>query len=207
MKNFIALIVSVMLVLLLLLGYSTNVNSELSQNIVRLHVIANSDTKEDQELKLKVRDAILEHSEKDFTQKSDVTNQLETYKEIAQNVISENGFDYNADVEYGNFHFPTKHYTGISLPAGSYDAVRIKIGDAKGRNWWCVMFPPLCFVDGTTNAAYAEEKLKSTLGTDSYDIITSSKSGSFPFEIKFKIVEICGKLAKKDKVYATARKD
>ncbi len=207
MKNFIALIVSVMLVLLLLLGYSTNVNSELSQNIVRLHVIANSDSPEDQELKLKVRDAVLKHTENDFTQKSDVKGQLETYREIALNTVAENGFDYTVDVEYGNFHFPTKHYNNISLPAGSYDAVRIKIGDAEGKNWWCVMFPPLCFVDGTTNAAYAEEKLKSTLDSDSYDIITSAQSGSFPFEIKFKIVELCGKLTKRDKVYASARKD
>ena len=207
MKNFIALVMSVMLVLLLLLGYSTSVNSQLSQNIVRLHVIANSDSEKDQSLKLKVRDAILEHSQSEFTQKSDVASQLDIYKKTAEKVIEENGYNYNVEVEYGNFHFPTKHYNGISLPAGSYDAVRIRIGEAKGKNWWCVMFPPLCFVDGTTNSAYAEQKLKTSLDGDSYDIITSGQNGSFPFEIKFKIVEICGNLTKRDKVYASARKD
>ena len=207
MKNFITLIISVILILFLLLGYSTSVNSELSQNIVRLHIIANSDSEEDQNLKLKVRDAVLSHAKSDFTKKSDVSQQLDTYKKIAEKIIRENGYSYSIDAEYGNFRFPTKHYKNISLPAGYYDAVRIKIGDAKGKNWWCVMFPPLCFVDGTTDSAYAEDKLKKSLGKDSYDIITSGQSGSFPFEIKFKIVEICGKLAKRDKVYATARKD
>lgn len=207
MKNFIALVISVMLILLLLLGYSTSVNSELSQNIVRLHVIANSDSEEDQELKLKVRDAILEHTENEFTQKSDVTSRLDIYKKTAEKVIKENGYSYKVNVEYGKFHFPTKHYNKISLPAGSYDAVRVSIGKAEGENWWCVMFPPLCFVDGTTNSAYAEQKLKNSLNKDSYDIITSGQNGSFPFEIKFKIVEICGNLTKRDKVYLTTRKD
>ena len=207
MKNFIALIVSTILVLLLLFGYSTGVNSELSQNIVRLHVIANSDSVEDQNLKLQVRDAILKYSKADFTQKADVASQLDTYKKIAEEVILENGYNYSTEVEYGNFHFPTKHYNNISLPAGSYDAVRIKIGKAEGQNWWCVMFPPLCFVDGTTDTAYAEEKLSSMIDRESYDIITSSGSGNFPFEIKFKIVELYGKLTGRDKVYATARKD
>ncbi len=207
MKKFIAIIISATLILLLLLGYSTNVNSELSQKIVRLHVIANSDSDTDQELKLKVRDAILRKAESECTAKEDVPRYLEEYRKIAQETVYENGFSYDVDVEYGNFHFPTKYYDNISLPAGLYDAVRIKIGEAKGRNWWCVMFPPLCFVDGTTNSAYAEEKLKATLDGESFDIITSAKEGKFPFEIKFKIVELYGKLAKRDKVYASAGKD
>ncbi len=207
MKNFIALIICTILVLLLLFGYSTGVNSNLSQNIVRLHVIANSDAADDQSLKLKVRDKILECAKADFTEKSDVVSQLDTYKKIAQEVIRENGYAYSVDVEYGNFHFPTKHYDNISLPKGYYDAVRIKIGKAEGKNWWCVMFPPLCFVDGTTDAAYAEKKLAKMIDKESYDIITSGKSDSFPFEIKFKIVELCGSLGKRNKVYHSARKD
>ena len=207
MKNFIALIISTLLVLLLLFGYSTGVSSDLSQNIVRLHVIANSDSDEDQALKLKVRDAILAHSKSDFTQKSDVSKSLDIYKEIAEKTLRENGCDYSAEVEYGNFKFPTKYYENIALPAGQYDAVRIKIGAAEGKNWWCVMFPPLCFVDGTTDTAYAEEKLGTLIDKESYDIITSCQSGSFPFEIKFKIVELFGKFGGKNKVYQTARKD
>ncbi len=207
MKNFIALIICTILVLLLLFSYATGVNSNLSQNIVRLHVIANSDSDEDQALKLKVRDAILDHAKSDFTKKEDVQNSLDTYREIAQKVIDDNGYNYTAEAEYGNFHFPTKHYENISLPAGSYDAVRIRIGKAEGKNWWCIMFPPLCFVDGTTSTAYAEEKLFKSVSKESYDIITSEKNGKFPFEIKFKIIEFCGNFGKHDKVYASTRKD
>lgn len=191
--------------LFLLVGYSTSVNSNISQSIVRLHVLANSDSNEDQSLKLKVRDAILEHSRQNFTKKDEVKSQLEKYKQIAEKVIYESGYNYPVEVEYGNFKFPTKEYKNLTLPAGVYDAVRIKIGKAEGQNWWCVMFPPLCFVDGTTDTAYAENKLRSSLDKESYDIITSQSSdGSLPFEIKFKIVEVYGKLSGRDKVYAKA---
>lgn len=208
MKNFITMLAVSMLVLFLLIGYSTNVNSQLSQNIVRLHIIANSDSEADQKLKLKVRDAILDKSRADFTKKSDVLTQLDIYKKEAEDVIRENGFGYSVDVEYGNFSFPTKHYDNISLPAGNYDAVRIKIGKAEGKNWWCVMFPPLCFIDGTTSSAYAENKLSSMIDKESYDIITAkSKDGSVPFELKFKIVEFYGRISGRDKVYAKAGDD
>lgn len=205
MKKLITLLAVTMLMLFLLVGYSTSVNSNLSQNIVRLHVLANSDSEEDQALKLKVRDEILTHTRNSFTKKDEVKSQLESYKQIAQKVISENGYNYSVEVEYGNFKFPTKEYKNLRLPAGNYDAVRIKIGNAEGQNWWCVMFPPLCFVDGTTDTAYAEDKLRSSLDKESFDVITSkSDSGTLPFEIKFKIVEVYGKISGRDKVYAKA---
>ena len=205
MKKFITLIAVSVLMMFLLVGYSTSVNSNLSQNIVRLHVLANSDSDEDQALKLKVRDAILSHSKSNFTKKDEAIGELESYKEIAQRVIAENGYDYPVSVEYGNFSFPTKVYNNIRLPAGNYDAVRIKIGSAEGQNWWCVMFPPLCFVDGTTDTAYAEEKLRASLDEESVEIISaSSDKGVLPFEIKFKIVEVYGKLCGRDKVFAKA---
>ncbi len=205
MKKFITLLAVSTLMLFLLVGYSTSVNSNLAQNIVRLHVLANSDTKEDQELKLKVRDAILSHSQANFTKKEDVASELESYKEIARKVILENGYDYAVEVEYGNFKFPTKDYKNMRLPAGNYDAVRVKIGKAQGQNWWCVMFPPLCFVDGTTDTTYAEEKLRSSLDKESLEIISAkAENGVLPFEIKFKIVEVYGRLSGRDKVYAKA---
>ena len=207
MKKLGILTIAVLTASLLFTAYSKNVALGLSQNIVRLHVIANSDSDQDQLLKLKVRDAILEKTRSDFTEKSDVSKNLDTYKEIATETIRQNGYNYDVNVEYGNFRFPTKHYNNISLPAGNYDAVRIKIGKSEGKNWWCVMFPPLCFIDGTTDASKAEEKLLSVVDKEGYDIITASQSGSVPFEIKFKIVEMYGKLSGRDKVYATARKD
>lgn len=206
MKKILTILAVTGFMLFLLVGYSTTVNSNLSENIVRLHVLANSDSVEDQELKLQVRDAILKHSRANFTKKSDVKAKLDEYKEIAETVISEKGYDYPVEVEYGNFKFPTKEYKNIRLPAGNYDALRVKIGNADGQNWWCVMFPPLCFVDGTTDSVYAEEKLQSSLDKESYDIITTStQNGVFPFEVKFKIVEFYGKLCGRDKVYAKSR--
>ena len=208
MKKFFTTIAVSLLVLLILIGYSTNVSSQISQKIVRLHVIANSDTDYDQILKLKVRDALLEHSQSDFTKKADVAQNLDIYKSIAQSIVRENGYDYNVEVEYGKFKFPTMHYNNISLPAGSYDAVRVKLGKAEGKNWWCVLFPPLCFVDGTTNSDEASAKLQSMLDKDSYDLITAQSSGgNLPFEIKFKIVEMYGKISGRDKVYAKGGKD
>lgn len=206
MKKLLTILAVTGFMLFLLVGYSTTVNSNLSENIVRLHVLANSDSVEDQELKLQVRDAILKHSRANFTKKSDVKTKLDEYKEIAETVISEKGYDYPIEVEYGNFKFPTKEYNNIRLPAGNYDALRVKIGNAEGQNWWCVMFPPLCFVDGTTDSVYAEEKLQSSLDKKAYDIITTSaQNGVLPFEVKFKIVEFYGKLCGKDKVYAKSK--
>ena len=205
MKKFISLAVITVIAALLLLNFSMDVNSSLSQGIVRLHVIANSDSDGDQLIKLKVRDAILKQANAEFTKKSEVATQLDSYKQIAESVIRECGCDYAVDVQYGNFKFPTKHYDNISLPAGNYDAVRVIIGDGKGQNWSCVLFPPLCFVDGTTDDSDAAKKMRSMLSNSEYDIITAkSKDGSVPVNIKFKIVEVYGKLSGRDKVYAKA---
>ena len=204
MKKLITVVAVTVFMFFLLVGYSTNVNSNLSSNMVRLHVIANSDSDEDQSLKLKVRDAILSHSKKSFTKKDEVAGELESYRKIAKEVILQNGYDYEVEVEYGNFKFPTKEYNNLRLPAGNYDAVRIKIGNAEGQNWWCVMFPPLCFVDGTTDTTLAEEKLYSSLGEENSMLITKADDAMLPFEIKFKIVEIYGKLCGRDKVFARA---
>ena len=205
MKKFISLAVITVIAALLLLNFSMDVNSSLSQGIVRLHVIANSDSDGDQLIKLKVRDAILKQANAEFTKKSEVATQLDSYKQIAESVIRECGCDYAVDVQYGNFKFPTKHYDNISLPAGNYDAVRVIIGDGKGQNWWCVLFPPLCFVDGTTDDSDAAKKMRSMLSNSEYDIITAkSKDVSVPVNIKFKIVEVYGKLSGRDKVYAKA---
>ena len=203
MKKILSLVTVAVVAFVLLFGYSKSVNSSLSQEIVRLHVIANSNEDADQLLKLKVRDAILKRASDDFTKKSDVINNLDIYREISQSVIDECGCDYDVKVEYGNFEFPTKHYENISLPAGNYDAVRIIIGEGKGENWWCVLFPPLCFVDGTTDDSGVSEKMKSVLGEKGYDLISAKSSdGAVPVNIKFKIVEVYGKLSGRDKVYA-----
>lgn len=208
MKKLFTVTVITLLVAFLLLSYSLNVNSSLSQGIVRLHVIANSDSDADQLLKLKVRDAILAHSSADFTKKADVSENLTVYQSISEEIIRRNGYNYDVRVEYGNFHFPTKHYENLSLPAGNYDAVRITIGSGKGKNWWCILFPPLCYIDASTATSDASDRLQEILSKDNYDLIsTQSRNGRVPVEIKFKIVEFCGNLTRRSKIYAKIGKD
>lgn len=184
-------------------------------NVLRLHILANSDSEYDQNLKLLVRDAVLEETGDIFENlksvdeaKKSAEKNLDRIKRISERVISENGQSYAVSVYICNMYFETRVYENFTLPAGYYDAVRIEIGKAEGKNWWCVMFPPLCFVDGTTNSEEADKKLESMLDQESYDIITAqNEDGSVPFEIKFKIVEFYGRLSGRDKVYAKAGDD
>ena len=178
------------------LSYVDAVSEDISNSVFRLHVIANSDSDEDQSLKYKVRDKVLEYMNeiaKDCTSKEEVINLAYEYqdefKQIAENVIKENGYDYDVNIKIGNFEFPTKYYGDISLPAGYYDALRIEIGEAKGQNWWCVMFPPLCFVDVTSGIVPDESKkiMQDNLGDEEYRLISDNESTDIKF--KFSIVE------------------
>ena len=135
-------------------SYATAVSNDLSEAVFRLHVIANSDSDEDQSLKLKVRDNLLEYMNTICSNCStkqeaiSIANEhKDDFQKIAEKTIIENGFSYSVKININNFYFPTKNYGDISLPAGFYDALRVEIGDAKGKNWWCVMFPSLCFID------------------------------------------------------------
>lgn len=128
--------------------------AKINHKIIRLHVIANSNTALDQQLKYKVRNKVIHKFDGEFEnvyskEESEklVIAKINEIREEAESIIRENGCDYDVNVYYGNFRFPRKAYDDIELPEGYYDAVRIEIGRAKGNNWWCVMFPPLCFVD------------------------------------------------------------
>ena len=195
----------ILLVLLLLIVfvcfsayfYVTAVSSGISDSVFRLHVIANSDSDEDQALKLKVRDSLLEYMNSLCSSTSSkeeamrIANEhIDDFTKIAQDVIAQNGYDYSVDVSVGSCDFPTKEYGDVSLPAGTYDALRVKIGSASGHNWWCVMFPPLCFVDVTSGIVPDESKeiLHDTMSDEVYDLVTSSDSDS-ELTFKFKLVE------------------
>ena len=140
------------------ISYVNAVSSDIADGVFRLHVIANSDSVEDQNLKYKVRDALLEYMNSicaDASSKEDAMNiaseHLDDFREIAQKVVYDNDYNYPVTVEIGQYNFPTKHYGDVSLPSGIYDALRVKIGTASGQNWWCVMFPPLCLLDAKNN--------------------------------------------------------
>ena len=177
--------------------YVDAVSSDISDSVFRLHVIANSDSKEDQELKYKVRDKVLEYMNlisKNCTSKEDVINLAKTHQEefknIAQNVIKENGYNYNVNIYIGKYDFPTKTYGDISFPAGNYDCLRIEIGESQGQNWWCIMFPPLCFVDVTSGIVPEDSKslMQNNLTDEEYSIISDNHSPDI--QIKFGLIEM-----------------
>ena len=170
------------------------VNGEINiyESVARLHVIANSDSEEDQALKLKVRDSILyemENCMKDCQTVDEAKISLEESKDkilnIAQKCVNESGYDYTVGLELGEEEYPTRIYENVSLPAGAYYSVRVKIGQGEGKNWWCVLFPPLCV---STAIADTDEELASVgLTPSEVNILTNSEEPEY--EIKFKFLE------------------
>lgn len=195
-KIFLLLSLLFIYILVFFISYATSVTSDLSNSVFRLHVIANSNSEEDQNLKYLVRDALLKYmssiSENINTKEEAMLvaqNNIEKFQEIAENVIIENGYNYSVCVEIGNYSFPTKKYGDISLPAGLYDALRVKIGDASGENWWCVMFPSLCFVNVSNGYVpeVSKQNLQDSLLPEEYNLISSN---NINFKIKFKLIEL-----------------
>ena len=196
-RIFVILILLSLFILISAISYVDAVSNNIADSVFRLHVIANSDSKEDQELKLKVRDELLSYMNiisKDSTSKQEAMQIANEHKEeftqIAEKVIKENGYNYTVNVQIGKADFPTKYYGDITLPAGTYDALKVQIGEAKGQNWWCVMFPPLCFVDVSTGIVpdNSKQKLKQSLDDEEYDLISKTDDNEISF--KFKIVEL-----------------
>jgi stage II sporulation protein R len=169
-------------------------------NLIRLHIIANSDSQADQNLKIKIRDKVINEMSKKFEISNSIDesrqlikNNLDEIEYIAEEEIRNSGLDYDVNVYYGNYSFPTKAYGSITLPAGEYEAVRVVIGEGKGKNWWCVMFPPLCFIDithGLTDERTKNE-LKKVLTEEEYDVLVNADSDKqVPIKLKFKVVEL-----------------
>ena len=167
---------------------------DLRQNVLRLHIIANSDSETDQSLKLKVRDSILNSSGELFEGTDNIEdaiieaqNNLEALENIAKSVVLENGFSYNVKARVGKSYFETRHYDGFSLPAGEYDSLIITIGEGKGKNWWCVIFPEICLP-----AAMDKGQLSDVVSDQTADIAEHPQK----YVMKFKIVEIYEDLKK-----------
>ncbi len=195
--------ISITLILLLFLyttisaiSYVEAVSTDISDSVFRLHVIANSDSDEDQALKYKVRDNLLKYMNNICSNCSSkqeainlVTEHKEEFKQVALDTIKKAGYSYNVKINIGNFEFPTKQYGDISLPAGYYDALRVEIGEAKGRNWWCVMFPSLCFIDVSSGIVPEEskEELQNVLSDEEYSIISDNSDNGI--KLKFKLIE------------------
>lgn len=177
------------------MSYAQSVSSDIAESVFRLHVIANSDSQEDQNLKYVVRDNLLSYmneickNTKNKEEAIKIAKQHENdFKQIALQTIREQGFSYDVNVRIGNFEFPTKHYGDISLPAGFYDALRVEIGEAKGQNWWCVMFPPLCFVDVSSGIVPEESKelMQDNLNEEEFALVSDHNP---EIQFKFKLLE------------------
>ena len=176
--------------------YANNCSTAIENKVFRLHIIANSNLEKDQELKLKVRDNIISYMNnicKNISSKEEAIsmaqNHINDFKLIADRTISENGFNYTSTVEIGNYKFPTKHYGDITLPRGYYDALEIKLGENLGQNWWCVLYPSLCFVDVSSGTVpeSSKEELKNTLSDEEYALISENTP---TYNFKFKLIEL-----------------
>ncbi|NYB75419.1 stage II sporulation protein R [Sedimentibacter hydroxybenzoicus DSM 7310] len=191
--------------------------TKINDKVIRLHVVANSDTVYDQQLKYKVRNKIVNKFNNEFENISSkdesedvIITKINDIRAEAEEIINDEGYDYEVNVYYGNFKFPRKMYEDIVLPEGYYDAVRIEIGKAEGNNWWCVMFPPLCFVDfGKDKKAEpsfdieTERKLQEVLTAEEIEAI-KTKRGLEDIKLKSKLFEFIEKgMVENTGIYST----
>ncbi len=167
-------------------------SKNIREQVLRLHVLANSDSYEDQQLKLKVRDAVLNAGCSLFNGEAEIENVSEILRDekeqlitVAEDVIKEEGYSYDVDIYLSEEYFTTKTYQTVTLPAGKYLALKVVIGKGEGHNWWCVMFPPMCIT-----AADESKELSAILKENEVKLVEKNPV----FEPRFKIIEIFEKL-------------
>lgn len=179
-------------------GYSEMIQNGIASKVVRFHVLANSDTEADQNLKLAVRDRVLQDYGELLENCTDRAEALETLEnarkkigETAQAEVLEQGFTYPVRVSLVREEFPFKQYDDLIFPAGVYDALRIEIGEAEGHNWWCVLYPQMCYVDAAWGFSTEEShtRLQNALTEEEYLIISAMEQEELTPKLKFKIVE------------------
>jgi stage II sporulation protein R len=225
------------------MNYSMKAQKSIADEVIRLHVLANSDGALDQELKLSVRDRILnefggELSNCETVEESReyLNGALKNIETFAESVVKENGFDYGVTASLGASFFPTRTYGELSFPPGEYEALKIEIGEAKGQNWWCVMFPPLCLIEinpvaekpeseknisEQTDNAVSEKKLspkaEKEFPESSKEILKNAlpndeydlianEKSSMEIKVKFKVVEFWQNIKNKTRDFIVTRK-
>ncbi len=166
--------------------------NQISNEVFRLHILANSDSEEDQNLKLKVRDRLLKYTDEIFNSASSsqeaeslAKENLQKLEAIAQDEVYANGYDYEVKAEIVNMYFTTRYYDRYTMPSGMYDALRITIGSGEGHNWWCVMYPSICL----SAAVDSDEKVDNTFSKEQQEIVKGNEC-----QYKFKIVEVFEKI-------------
>jgi len=182
--------------LILLLGIlPVHGESEIYENVLRLHVLANSDSEEDQTLKLKVRDAVLLKSEELFADCEtredaiEVTKQnLSVLEATALETLRAEGSDHSVRVELGEEVYPTRNYESFCFPAGSYLSLRIILGEGEGQNWWCVLYPPMCLSAASAKSSQSDEAITVGFTGEQYRVITETDSPTY--RVRFRILEV-----------------
>lgn len=175
---------------------------EIAGQIIRFHVRANSDSEEDQRLKLAVKDAVVLFLKDELSGAKDLDEarnilyyDIDRIEEIAGGVIADMGYEYNVSVYFEKSYFPMKVYGDMSFPPGEYEAFRVDIGGAEGKNWWCVLFPPLCFVDSAYSVVPddTKEQFRNVLSEDAYEAITLGDLDGDNYRIRFKFLKFLNK--------------
>lgn len=166
---------------------------DIADQVIRLHVVANSDSQDDQELKLEVKEEILDLLREELRGDTSVVmaqqtlrDHLREIEEMADRYIKERGYDYEVNAELGTCYFPVKEYGDMTFPAGEYKALKVNIGKSEGKNWWCVMYPTLCLVDSTYQVVPedSKEKLRENLTEEEYEsLLTGGEDVQYGFWI------------------------
>ncbi len=196
MKRFVTAILIGLSAMGLTMQYAHGISDNLQHSVYRLHVIANSDSDADQALKLKVRDrvikeldALVEDGATLEQTKNAAEDNLKALCLAATDEVKLNGYNYPVTVRSGSFYFPTKEYGNVALPKGKYDGLQIVIGSGRGQNWWCVLYPNLCFIDGVVSMPEdSRMKLGEGLSEKALELVSKPEKGNV--KIKFKILEI-----------------
>ena len=196
----IALIIAYILYCAFSITYFSSVSGEIRENVVRLHILADSNSEIDQNVKLKVRDALLEKNTQLLSDKVTPENATEYFKnskdeleQCANEVLKENGLNYKATITLGKEYYTTRVYEDLTFPAGVYTSIKVVLGSGEGKNWWCVMFPPLCVpvADGGIETS-DNVNLEDYLNEDGKRLVSSQGK----FKIGFKVIEWYEKLFK-----------
>jgi len=190
-------LVFTLLFALITMFYAADAQADVAASILRFHVLAHSDSYADQELKLLVRDAVLDEYHDVLTNVDNrvdsithLRDELANIERIAADVVADAGYNHDVSAALSNSFFPTRSYGELRLPPGMYDALTIRIGSAVGENWWCVVFPPLCFVDEaqTELSAASREQFASVLSESSYELVSMNNSDN-GVRVRFAVVE------------------
>lgn len=194
MKNLLTITVCLAVILIFIGLMPIHGENEIYDSVLRLHVLANSDSEEDQALKLRVRDAILADSAEIFEECTTreeaiekINSAIPVLTQTAKNTISEAGYDYSVKIELSEEEYPTRNYESFCFPSGSYTSLRVLIGEAKGQNWWCVLFPPLCLSAATDKSSAEDAFISVGLTEGQYKVITETDSPAY--EVRFKVLE------------------